>query len=134
MEGSSFSLIDFPLIKDPRGNLSFIQNYDQIPFKIERIFWLFDVPSGEVRGGHAYKNQEEVIISLSGSFDVIILDKNNKKIKVTLNRSSNGIYLPPNTWRHIENFSTNSISLHISSMIYSEKEYIRNLNQYLNAH
>lgn len=91
---------------------------------------MYDVPGGEIRGGHAYKSQHEVIIALSGSFDVIITDRNNNRRIFHLNRSYFGLYLPPDTWRHMENFSTNSISLHLSSEIYNEDDYIRDFNEY----
>jgi hypothetical protein len=123
--------LDFPKIEDPRGNLTFFQFPQQIPFKIERTFWTYDVPGGEIRGGHAYKIQEEIIIALSGSFDLVITNKNGKQERFHLKSPNQGIYLPPNTWRHLENFSTNSFSLHLSNMSYSESDYIRNLNEYL---
>jgi len=119
-----YKLIHFPKIVDPRGNLTFIENPTQIPFMIKRVFWTYDVPGGEKRGGHSYKHQEEVIIALSGSFDVVIQEK-NERIVFSLNRSYFGLYLPPSTWRHIENFSTNSLALHLSSSIYDEADYVR---------
>lgn len=119
-----YKLIHFPKIVDPRGNLTFIENPSQIPFRIKRVFWTYDVPGGEKRGGHAYKHQEEVIIALSGSFDVVIQEK-NERIVFSLNRSYFGLYLPPSTWRHIENFSTNSLALHLSSSVYDEADYVR---------
>ena len=119
-----YKLIHFPKIADPRGNLTFIENPSQIPFTIKRVFWTYDVPGGEKRGGHAYKHQEEVIIALSGSFDVVIQEK-NERIIFSLNRSYFGLYLPPSTWRHIENFSTNSLALHLSSSVYDEADYVR---------
>lgn len=124
-------IIDLPKITDPRGNLTFLQNPQQIPFKIKRTFWTYDVPGGETRGGHAYKNQKEVIIALSGSFDLVITNKNGEQERFHMKSPSQGIYLPPNTWRHLENFSTNSFSLHLSNMIYSEDDYIRDLHEYL---
>lgn len=123
--------LDLPKIEDRRGNLTFVQFPQQIPFKIERIFWTYDVPGGETRGGHAYKNQEEVIIALSGSFDLVITNKNGEQERFHMKSPSQGIYLPPNTWRHLENFSTNSFSLHLSNKSYSEDDYIRDLNEYL---
>lgn len=118
-------IIEFPKVLDPRGNLTFLQNSDQIPFKIKRVFWTYDVPGGENRGGHAYHNQEEVIIALSGSFDVIIIDKNGAEKKFSLNRSYYGLHIPAHTWRHMENFSTNALSLHLSSSEFDEHDYIR---------
>jgi oxalate decarboxylase/phosphoglucose isomerase-like protein (cupin superfamily) len=123
-----YKLINFPRIIDPRGNLTFLQNFDQIPFKIERVFWTYDVPGGEMRGGHAYKTQEEVIIALSGSFDVIIQKANGETETFSLNRSYYGLYLPPNIWRHMENFSTNAVGLHLSSLAFADEDYTRDLN------
>jgi hypothetical protein len=120
-----YKLLQFPKIVDPRGNLTFIQFPDQIPFKIERVFWTYDVPGGEIRGGHAFLKQQEVIIALSGSFDVVVLDQKGRKKVVNLNRSYFGLYLPPSTWRHMENFSTNSLGLHLSSSQFDENDYVR---------
>ena len=125
-----YKLLHFPKIVDPRGNLTFIQFPDQIPFKIERVFWTYDVPGGEIRGGHAFLKQQEVIIALSGSFDVVILDQKGRKKVVNLNRSYFGLYLPPSTWRHMENFSTNSVALHISSNFFDRKDYIRDFESF----
>jgi dTDP-4-dehydrorhamnose 3,5-epimerase-like enzyme len=125
-------LIEFPKILDERGNLTFLQNNDQIPFEIQRVFWTYDVPGGEIRGGHAYKSQHEVVISLSGSFDVIVRNKLGEVNKFQLNRSYYGLYLPPNTWRHMENFSTNALGLHLSSSVYSEEDYIRDFHAFQN--
>lgn len=124
------SIIHFPKIADPRGNLTFLQNPDQLPFKIERVFWTYDVPGGEIRGAHAYKQQQEIIIALSGSFDIIITMPDGKAQKFSLNRSYYGLYLPPLTWRQMENFSTNSLGLHISSHAYEPEDYIREFNEY----
>lgn len=123
-------IITFPRIMDPRGNLTFLQCPENIPFSIERVFWTYDVPGGEQRGGHAYKAQYEVIISLSGSFDVVIGKADGSIEKFSLNRSYFGLLLPPLTWRHMENFSTNSLGLHLSSMIYSENDYVRDFNEF----
>jgi dTDP-4-dehydrorhamnose 3,5-epimerase-like enzyme len=126
----SIKIINFPRINDPRGNLTFIEAFNQIPFEIKRVFWTYDVPGGEVRGGHAFKKQEEVIIALSGSFDVVLTKDNEKLEKYSLNRSYYGLYLPANTWRHIENFSTNALVLHVVSEIYSEEDYIRDFDKF----
>ena len=123
-------IIDFPKIQDPRGNLTFLQYKDQIPFEIQRIFWTYDVPGGEIRGGHAYYEQKEIIVAISGSFDVIITNADGTTEKFSLNRSYYGLYLPAKTWRHIENFSTNSLSLHISSEIFSKDDYIRDFKEF----
>lgn len=122
-------IIEFPKILDPRGNLTFLQNPQHIPFEIERVFWTYDVPGGEKRGGHAYKEQKEIIIALSGSFDVIITNLDGTTDKFSLNRSYYGLYLPAMTWRHIENFSTNALSLHLSSKLYDASDYIRSLEK-----
>nr|WP_294786846.1 FdtA/QdtA family cupin domain-containing protein [uncultured Flavobacterium sp.] len=123
-------ILDFPKIQDPRGNLTFLQNPNQIPFEIKRTFWTYDVPGGEVRGGHAYKNQEEVIIALSGSFDVVITNPDGSTEKISLNRSYYGLYLPAKTWKHMENFSTNSLALHVSSEVFSQDDYIRDFEEF----
>lgn len=123
-------IINFPKIQDPRGNLTFMQNPSQIPFEIERVFWTYDVPGGEIRGGHAYFEQQEIVIALSGSFDVIITNEDNSTEKFSLNRSYYGLYLPAKTWRHIENFSTNALALHISSKVFFNEDYIRNFEEF----
>lgn len=123
-------IIEFPKILDARGNLTFLQNNDQIPFEIKRVFWIYDVPGGQIRGGHAYKTQEEIIIALSGSFDVMVTDPAGQEKKYCLNRSYFGLYIPPNHWRHTENFSTNSVALHLSNQIFKEEEYIRDLSEF----
>lgn len=125
-------IIELPKIQDPRGNLTFLQQPDQLPFEIRRVFWIYDVPGGETRGGHAYKTQQEVIISLSGSFDVVVKNKKGEIIKYSLNRSYYALYLPPLTWRHIENFSTNSLGLHLSSSEFVEDDYVRKFEEFLN--
>lgn len=125
MEKSLARIIQLPKIIDERGNLTFMQNEDQIPFVIKRVFWIYDVPGGEYRGGHANKSLEELIIALSGSFDIVVKDKQGNEQKFCLNRSYFGLYLPANTWRHMENFSTNSVSMHICSTDFEEQDYIR---------
>jgi hypothetical protein len=123
-------IINFPKIQDPRGNLTFLQNPSQIPFEIKRTFWTYDVPGGEMRGGHAYDIQKEIIIALSGSFDVVITNLDGTTEKYSLNRSYYGLYLPARTWRHIENFSTNALALHISSEMFSQNDYIRDFEDF----
>jgi hypothetical protein len=125
-------LINLPKIQDPRGNLTFLQYPTQIPFEIRRTFWTYDVPGGEIRGGHAYYTQQELIIALSGSFDVVVKYRNGLIEKFALNRSNYGLYLPPKTWRHIENFSTNALALHVSSEIFSKEDYIRDFDNFQN--
>jgi hypothetical protein len=129
-----YKIINFPKIHDVRGNLSFIEYPIHLPFQIKRVFWTYDVPGGESRGGHAYFEQEEVIIALSGSFDVVITNQDGTIDKITLNRSYFGLYIPPYTWRNMENFSTNSLGLHICSSLFKEDDYVRNFDTYLNAH
>jgi oxalate decarboxylase/phosphoglucose isomerase-like protein (cupin superfamily) len=124
MSFDKLKLIDFPKILDDRGNLSFLQNNDQVPFDIQRVYWIYDVPGGEQRGGHAYKNLQEIIIALSGSFDVILYDGFAEK-RITLNRSYYGLYIPEMMWRHLENFSTNSLAFIVADQPYNEDEYIR---------
>ena len=109
---------------DPRGNLSVIEEYKDIPFKIERSYWIYDVPGGESRGGHAYYENEELIVALSGSFDVI-LDDGKEKRTFSLNRSYYGLYIPKGIWREMNNFSTNSLALVLASTKYDENDYIR---------
>lgn len=120
--------LKLPKIEDDRGNLTFLQESTHIPFKVKRVFWTYDVPGGQQRGGHAYHQQEEIIIALSGSFDVVITSKSGEKKTFQLNRSYNAIYIPPKTWRHIENHSTNAVSLHLSSHKFDAQDYIRNIN------
>lgn len=118
-------VLSFPKIIDERGNLTFLQNFDQIPFEIKRVFWIYDVPGGEYRGGHANKNLKEIVIAMSGSFDIVVTEKNGEQKRYCLNRSYLGLYLPPNTWRHMENFSTNAVSLHICNSDFEESDYVR---------
>ena len=125
-------IINLPKIQDPRGNLTFLQYPAQVPFEIKRSYWTYDVPGGEVRGGHAYHKQEEIIIALSGSFDVIISNVDGTFKKFSLNRSYYGLYLPAKTWRHIENFSTNSLALHVSSTKFTAEDYIREFSDLKN--
>jgi len=124
-------LIELPKIEDNRGNLSFIEGNVHVPFEIQRVYWIYDVPGGEVRGGHAYKTLHEYIVALSGSFDVV-LNNGKKKQKWTLNRSYYGLYVPNMVWRSLENFSTNALCMILASEHYSENNYIRNHNEFLN--
>ena len=123
-------IIELPKFLDARGNLSFAENIKQIPFEIKRTYWIYDVPGGENRGGHAYKTNEEFIVALSGSFDVILDDGKNKKT-FTLNRSYYGLYVPKGLWREMENFSTNSFALEFGSESYDSEDYIRDYNEFL---
>ena len=122
-------IINLPKIFDIRGNLTFIEGQNHIPFDIKRVYWIYDVPGGETRGGHAFKLQQELIISLSGSFDVI-LDNGTDKQKYSLNRSYYGLYVPAGVWRHMENFSTNSLAVILASTEFDENDYIRDIELY----
>ena len=123
-------VIDLPKFLDARGNLSFAQKSTHIPFDIKRTYWLYDVPGGESRGGHAYRDTEEFVIALSGSFDVIVDDGKEKKI-FHLNRSYYGLYIPKGMWREMDNFSTNSLALEFASTNYNPEDYIRDYNEFL---
>ena len=123
-------IINLPKIIDNRGNLSFVEELNHIPFKIKRTYWIYDVPGGEIRGGHAYRENEEFIIALSGSFDVI-LDNGKEKQTFSLNRSYYGLYVPKGMWRQMESFSTNSLALVLASTPYDEKDYIRDYEEFL---
>ena len=122
-------LINLPKFLDPRGNLSFIEEDTHLPFKIRRVYWIYDVPGGEHRGGHAFRETEELIVALSGSFDVVLHDGQTEH-RFSLNRSYYGVYVPKMMWRMIENFSTNSLALIIASTDYNEKDYIRDFNEF----
>lgn len=132
MTENSVKVLSLPKILDDRGNLSFLEEENHIPFKIERTYWIYDVPGGEIRGGHSYKKNEEFIIALSGSFTLVVHD-GYKGQEFMLNRSYNGIYVPSGIWRHMENFSTNSLALVLSSTSYDANDYVRDFNEYLNS-
>ena len=123
-------LINLPKILDDRGNLSYIEECNHVPFKIERSYWIYDVPGGEVRGGHSYKTNQEFIIALSGSFDVILDDGTHIKT-YSLNRSYFGLYVPNGIWKCMDNFSTNSLAFIVASNSYSDSDYVRDYNEYL---
>lgn len=127
-------LIDLPKIEDPRGNLTFFEESKQIPFMIERVFWTYDVPGGRKRGGHAYYRQNEFIVALSGSFDVVITKPDGSKSVYSLNRSYYGLYIPAQTWRHLENFSTNALSLHSSDSAFDESDYLRDFEEFVRVY
>ena len=124
-------IINLPKFEDPRGNLAIIEELIQIPFRIERTYWIYDVPGGQIRGGHAFKNQQEIIVALSGSFDVVV-DDGVEKQTFSLNRSYYGLYIPAGLWRQMQNFSTNSLALVLSSTQYSENDYIRDYANFIN--
>ena len=133
MENSEPRIIALPKFLDKRGNLSVIEDIEEwkdIPFKIERTYWIYDVPGGEARGGHAYKENQEFIVALSGSFDVILDDGKERKT-YSLNRSYYGLYVPKGIWREMNNFSTNSLALILSSTAYNAEDYIYDYEQFL---
>ncbi|MEQ9142871.1 MAG: FdtA/QdtA family cupin domain-containing protein [Parvibaculaceae bacterium] len=125
-------IIDLPKISDPRGNLTFVEGNQHIPFPIERVYYLYDVPGGEQRGGHAHKNLQQLIISMSGSFDVI-LDDGRSKRTVHLNRSYFGLYVPTMIWRELDNFSSGSVCMVLASERYDEADYYRDYDEFLKA-
>lgn len=122
--------VELPKFCDPRGNLSFAEQNNHIPFEIKRTYWIYDVPGGECRGGHAYKETDEFIIAISGSFDVTVDDGKEKK-SFTLNRSYYGLYIPKGLWRTMENFSTNSLALEFASTSYNRSDYVEDYNDFL---
>ena len=122
-------MVNLPKFLDTRGNLSFVEQENHIPFAIKRTYWLYDVPGGECRGGHAYRENQEFIVALSGSFDVILDDGKEKKT-FTLNRSYYGLYVPKGLWREMENFSTNSLALILSSTDYDAYDYVRDYDEF----
>lgn len=123
-------VVSFPRISDLRGSLTFIESGRPIPFQIKRTYWIYDVPGGEMRGGHAYQNLQECFIALSGSFDVILDDGIGRKT-VSLNRSYRGLYVPNQVWRRLDNFSTNAVCLILASDYYDANDYIRDYGQFL---
>lgn len=123
-------LCSLPRYLDDRGNLSYFENDNQIPFEIKRVHWIFDVPGGEERGGLAYKETEEFIVAASGSFDVIIDDGTNRQT-IQLNRSYKGVYIPKGLWRAVENFSTNAVAIIAASTLYDEEDAIRDYKEFL---
>ena len=122
--------IDLPKIEDRRGNLSFIESGRHLPFDIKRAYWIYDVPGGQYRGGHAYRTQEEFIVALSGSFELVVRDASGRSERFFLNRSYYGIYLPALTWRQLTDFSTNSLALVLSSAAFDEGDYICDFDEY----
>lgn len=123
-------IIDLPKIMDPRGNLSFLEHPNQLPFDMQRVYWIYDVPGGDIRGSHAFKKQQEFIIALSGSFDVVLHD-GEKEWKFSLNRSYYGLYIPRMMWRRIENFSTNALAFIAADTPYDELDYIRDFDEFV---
>lgn len=125
-------IIALPKISDPRGNLTFIEGGEHIPFEIRRVYYLYDVPGGATRGGHAHKALSQLIIALSGSFDVILNEGGEKK-RFHLNRSHQGLYVCPMMWRELDNFSSGSVCMVLASNLYEESDYYRDYNEYLAA-
>lgn len=123
-------IIQLPKILDERGNLTFLEGGNHIPFEIKRTYWIYDVPGGEQRGGHAFREQQEVIVALSGSLDVVVND-GKREARYSLNRSYYGLFVPAGLWRSMENFSTNSVALVLSSTDYNANDYIRDFDKYL---
>lgn len=130
MKNNLPELVDLPKIDDPRGNLTFIEEERHLPFSIRRVYWIYDVPGGQTRGGHAFREQQEMIVALSGSFDVVI-DDGDESRRFHLNRSYFGLYVPNGLWRFLDNFSTNSVAMVLSSTYYDENDYIRDFGEYV---
>ncbi len=124
------TIINLPKFLDRRGNLSFIEQNQHIPFKITRTYWVYDVPGGEKRGGHAYRQNQELIVALSGSFDVVLTNAAGERRVWRMNRSYYGLYVPSMWWREMENFSTNSLALVLASTPYNPEDYIRDFDQF----
>lgn len=132
MSLSDSQFIDFPVISDPRGNLTFIEGTRTIPFEIKRVYYLYDVPGGAHRGGHGHRALKQVLIAMSGSFD-IVLDDGHRQRRFHLNRSYYGLYIPPMTWREMDNFSSGSVCMVLASDYYDEADYFREHQDFLEA-
>lgn len=125
-------VVNLPKITDPRGNLTFIQKGQGLPFVPKRVFWTFNVPSGSVRGGHAYRAQWELIVAINGAFDVVLKDPDGLETRFRLDRGNKGLLLPPMTWRWMEEFSTNGMGLHLSNEEFDASDYIRDFREFQN--
>jgi len=125
-------MIDLPKVNDPRGNLTFIESNNQIPFDIKRVYYLYDVPGGSERGGHAHKELHQFIVAMSGSFDILVDDGKNKK-RIHMNRSYNGLYVCPMIWRELDNFSSGAVCLVLASNFFSESDYYRHYADFMKA-
>ena len=132
MDWSKPQIIKLPKVTDPRGNLSIVESEEHVPFDIKRAYWIYDVPGGEERGGHAFKVQDEFIIALSGSFDVVLNDGTGEQ-RYHMNRAYFGLYVPHMTWRRIDNFSTNSVVYVLSSKKYDPEDYIEDFEEFINS-
>ncbi|MCF0182175.1 MAG: WxcM-like domain-containing protein [Muribaculaceae bacterium] len=132
MDWSKPQIIKLPKVTDPRGNLSIVESEEHVPFDIKRAYWIYDVPGGEERGGHAFKVQDEFIIALSGSFDVVLNDGTGEQ-RYHMNRAYFGLYVPHMTWRRIDNFSTNSVVYVLSSEKYDPEDYIEDFEEFINS-
>ncbi|GHT09960.1 hypothetical protein AGMMS4956_00550 [Bacteroidia bacterium] len=130
MNLSQVEIKQLPKIEDDRGNLTFVEGGNQVPFDIKRTYLIYDVPGGEARGGHAYRELDEFIVALSGSFN-LHLDDGTSQLKINLNRSYNAVFVPHGLWRKMDNFSTNSLCLVLASTEYNEADYIRDYNEFL---
>lgn len=129
MNNTQPEIISLPKILDKRGNLSFFEYPSQLPFDIARTYWIYDVPGGEVRGSHAFKEQQEFIVALSGSFDIVLNDGENE-YRFSLNRSYEGLHIPKMYWRRLENFSTNSLALIVSDKAFDANDYVRDFEHF----
>lgn len=130
MASDAPQIIQLPKVCDPRGNLSFIESEGHVPFKVKRVYWIYDVPGGMQRYGHAFREQDEFIVALSGSFDVVLHD-GKETSRIHLCRSYYGLYVPHMTWREIDNFSTNSVVMVLSSTAYNEHDYLEDFNEFV---
>ncbi|MCZ2836532.1 sugar 3,4-ketoisomerase [Modestobacter sp. VKM Ac-2985] len=131
-DGAGCRIIDLPRVTDPRGNLTFVEGKAEVPFDIKRVYYLYDVPGGESRGGHAHRGLQQLIVAAAGSFDVVVGD-GTTTARFHLNRSYYGLYLPPFTWRELGNFSSGSVCLVLASQVYSEDDYFRDYDEFLSA-
>lgn len=130
MQLTKCRMVDLPKINDPRGNLTFIEGGRHVPFEIRRVYYLYDVPGGAERGGHAHKDLHQLIVAMSGSFDVVLDDGYEKK-RIHLNRSYNGLYVCPMIWRELDNFSSGSVCMVLASNHYDESDYYRDYQEFL---
>lgn len=130
MEKNQPHIIDLPKICDPRGNLTFVQEGREVPFKIARAYWIYDVPAGEERGGHSHRNLHQLLVAVGGSFDVNITDGFTRRT-ITLNRPFKGLYLPPGIWRDITNFSSGGVCLSLVDDFFSEEDYVRDFEDFM---